>query len=159
PSAGEPARLGIWVHTPLIGGSVVDDVKLPVTVSVRPGDFGLDTAIVNIPNALGSLLLGDVPIQINSISLTLNATPSTGKFLTLPRTCSAATTRIDVSSYGSHSASAQSSFTPSGCGSVAFNPNMSVDLETTRTDTPSGYTVTLGVPNDNSTVRRAQVVL
>src|SRR3954451_5760962 len=159
PGPGEPARLGIWVHTPVIGGSVVDDVKLPVTVTVRPGDFGLDTAIVNIPNALGSLLLGDVPIQINSISLTLNGTASGGNFVTLPSACSPATTRIDVSSYGNHSASAQDTFTPSGCGSVAFNPNMSVDLETTRTDTPSGYTVTLGVPNNNSTVRRAQVVL
>jgi hypothetical protein len=159
PSPGEPARLGIWVHTPVIGGSVVDDVKLPVTVTVRPGDFGLDTAIVNIPNALGSGLLGDIPIQINSISLTLNGTASGGNFVTLPSSCSPATTRIDVSSYGNHGASAQSTFTPSGCGSVAFNPNMSVDLETTRTDTPSGYTVTLGVPNNNSTVRRAQVVL
>ena len=160
PSAGEPARLGIWVHTPLIGGSVVDNVKLPVTVSVRPGDFGLDTAIVNIPNTLGSALLGDVPIQINSISLTLNGTASGGNFVTLPSSCSAATTRIDVGSYGGHAASAQSTFTPSGCpGAVAFNPGMSVALETTRTDTPSGYTVTLSVPNNNSTVRRAQVVL
>jgi len=64
-----------------------------------------------------------------------------------------------VGSYGNHNAGAQSTFTPSGCGSVGFNPSMSVDLETTRTDTPSGYTVTLGVPSNNSTVRRAQVVL
>ena len=159
PSPGEPARLGIWVHTPLIGGSVVDNVKLPITVSVRPGDFGLDTAIVNIPNSLGSLLLGDIPITINSISLTLNGTASSGNFVTLPSSCTPATTRIDVTSYGSHSASAQDTFTPTGCGSVGFNPSMSVDLETTRTDTPSGYTVTLGVPTGNSTVRRAQVVL
>jgi hypothetical protein len=161
PGPGEPARLGIWVHTPLIGGAVVDNVKLPVTVSVRPGDFGLDTAIVNIPNTLGSLLLGDIPIQINSISLTLNGTASGGNFVTLPSSCSPATTRVDVGSYGAHGAAAQSTFTPTGCGSpgVPFNPSMSVDLETTRTDTPSGYTVTLGVPSNNSTVRRAQVLL
>jgi hypothetical protein len=36
---------------------------------------------------------------------------------------------------------------------------MDVALETTRADTPSGYTVMLGVPANNSTVKRAQVVL
>src|ERR1041385_89960 len=36
---------------------------------------------------------------------------------------------------------------------------MNVSLETTRADTPSGYTVTLGVPPGDSTVKRAQVVL
>jgi hypothetical protein len=159
PSAGEPARLGIWVHPPVIGGSVVDNVKLPVTVSVRPGDFGLDTSISNIPNSLHSTLLGNIPTTINSISLTLNGTASGGNFVTLPSSCQAATTRIDVSSYGSAAASASSSFTPTGCGSVSFNPTMSVALETMRADTPSGYTATLGVPSGNSTVKRAQVVL
>jgi hypothetical protein len=160
PSAGEPARLGIWVHTPLIGGSVVDNVKLPVSVSVRPGDFGLDTSISNIPRSLHSALLGNVPITINSIDLTLNGTASNGNFVTLPSSCTPATTQIDVSSYGGASGSRQSTFTPTGCaGGVPFHPTMAVALETTRADTPSAYTVTLGVPANNSTVKRAQVIL
>jgi hypothetical protein len=159
PSAGEPARLGIWVHPPNIEGALIDKVKLPVTVSVRPGDFGLDTSISNIPNTLNSTLLGSIPVTINSISLTLNGTASNGNFVTLPSSCTPATTQIDVTSYSSTSVSKQSTFTPTGCGSVAFHPTMAVSLENTRADTPSGYTVTLGVPANNSTVKRAQVVL
>jgi hypothetical protein len=158
PSPGEPARLGIWVHPPLIGGVLASNVKLPVTVAVRPNDFGLDTSIANIPNALQTLL-GPVGITITEISLTLNGTTSGGNFVTLPSSCTPATTQIDVSSYGGAAASKQSTFTPTGCGSVPFHPTMDVALETTRADTPSGYTVTLGVPANNATVKRAQVVL
>jgi hypothetical protein len=160
PSAGEPARLGIWVHPPNIEGALIDKVKLPVAVSVRPNDFGLDTSISNIPNTLNSTLLGSIPVTINSISLTLNGIASGGNFVTLPSSCAPATTQIDVSSYGGAAASKQSTFSPTGCpGAVPFHPTMHVALETTRADTPSGYTVTLGVPANNSTVKRAQVVL
>lgn len=152
PSPGEPARLGAWVR-PLLG--ILGTIGLPVQVSVRPTDFGLDTTIQNIPTSLNG-----IPTEIDAMSLTLNdKTTSGGDFVTLPSSCTPATTRIDVSSYASNSASATSTFTPTGCGSVPFHPTMGVALETTRADTPSGYTVTLGVPSGNSTVKRAQVVL
>ena len=151
PSAGEPARLGVWVR-PL--GGLLGKIGLTVLVSVRPSDFGLDTTINNIPTSVSG-----ISAEIDSMTLTLNGTTSAGHFVTLPSSCTPATTRIDVSSYGSNSASATSTFTPTGCGSVPFHPTMDVSLETTRADTPSGYTVKLNIPTDNSTVSRTQVVL
>lgn len=157
PSAGEPARLGVIVTPPVVGGLVVDNIVLPVSVSVRAGDFGLDTALTNIPNTLTGVV--SVPVQIRAMRLTLDGMTSAGNFVTLPSSCTPATTQIDVSSYGGAAASKQSTFTPTGCGAVPFNPTMHVALETTRADTPSGYTVTLGVPDGDSTAKRAQVVL
>ncbi len=150
PSPGEPARLGARVR-PLLG--LLGTIGLPVQVSVRPTDFGLDTSIKNIPTSLNG-----IPTEIDSMSLTLNGATSGGNFVTLPSSCTPATTRIDVSS-ATNAASATSTFTPTGCNGVPFHPTMGVALETTRADTPSGYTVTLGVPSGDSTVKRAQVVL
>ena len=91
PSPGEPARLGAWVR-PL--GGILGKIGLPVQVSVRPTDFGLDTTIQNVPTSLSG-----IPTEIDSMSLTLNGATAGGDFVTLPSSCTPATTRIVSASW------------------------------------------------------------
>ena len=161
PHAGEPARLGTWVRPFAASGiGTLAGSHVEASVSTRP-DFGLDTTITGLPSSLpilGGLL--SAPITINSMALTLNGTAAHGDFITFPSSCTPATVGVDATSNSSAHSSAQDTFTPTGCGgSLSFHPGLNVALETTRADTPSGYTVTLTVPEGDSTVKRAQVVL
>ena len=162
PHAGEPARLGTWVQ-PIDTGiplTILAGSHVEAAVSVRPGDYGLDTTIAHLPqelNILGGLI--NQPIQVNALTFTLTGAPGGHNFLTFPSSCQQATVGVDVTSNGHAAPSASDTIAPTGCGSVPFAPGLSVGLETTRADSPSGYTATLSVPDGDSTVRRAAVVL
>ncbi|HEY1596705.1 MAG TPA: hypothetical protein VGF74_15015 [Thermoleophilaceae bacterium] len=163
PHAGQPALLGTWVEPVDLGiplGTLAGS-HVEAAVSVRPGDYGLDTTIAHLPQQLD--LLGGIiptPITVNSLSFTLDGSPGGHDFLTFPSSCQQATVGVNATSNTPGVAAAGfATFTPTGCGSVPFAPGLSVGLESARADTPSGYTATLTVPDGDSTVRRATVVL
>lgn len=169
PHHGEPARLGTWVRPfPLAGTGTLAGSHVEASVSMRP-DFGLDTTIDGLPANLPVLpvlpVLGgltSVPITVNSMSLTLKGSAAHGDFITFPSACVSATVGVTATSALGTQSSRQDTFTPTGCtaaGDLSFHPSVDVVPDTTRADTPSGYTATLHVPDGDSTVRRAQVVL
>jgi hypothetical protein len=151
PNPGEPARLGIIVR-PL--GGVLGDIKLQSPVSVRDdGDFGLTSTLDNMPTTFNGL-----STQITGMDLTLNGQTASGQdFVTLPTTCTPATTTVSVTPYSGGSDSASASFTPTGCGSVPFSPGLDVVPETTRVDAPSAFSIRIGVPGDEDPVRQSYV--
>jgi hypothetical protein len=158
PHAGEPARLGIVVR-PMTAG--LGNIVLQSPVSVRStSDFGLTSILRDMPQtSLG------LPIDVNAISLTLNADASSGKFMTNPTSCGPNTTRFRASSYSGTVRTASASFTTTDCAGVPFTPTLAVTPATTAADTPSAYDAVLGVPGTDSAgraqanVRRARVVL
>ncbi|HZA59294.1 MAG TPA: hypothetical protein VE523_08950 [Solirubrobacterales bacterium] len=155
PQPGEPARFGI-VLRPL------DDI-LPKTIiqsaaRLRPTDFGLDSVVNNIPNSAGG-----APIHINSQSLTLFGEAPTGKaFLRNPTSCGTSTTGFDATSHGGESASAQSTFTLSGCENLPFSPSLTAIVGSPGQNGPAGkpgLTTVIEQDDGEAGLQRAQVIL
>jgi hypothetical protein len=155
PNADEPARLGaiVTADIPVIGG--IAKITLPVTVALRP-DGGLDTTIKDIPTTAAGL-----PTVVKGMTLTLG--DEAPDFMTTPTSCSLKTTRIDATTRADVTHSAGSTFTPTQCGAVPFSPSAALSVANPTHSAPSGYAVTLNVPDGGSPrqshVRRASVVL
>ena len=69
-------------------------------VQLRKSDFGLNTVLTNIPNvahALSGAL--SVPIDINSIDISLNGTVGGQGFMRNPTSCGTKTTKFTADSY------------------------------------------------------------
>jgi hypothetical protein len=73
-------------------------------------------------------------------------------FMTNPTNCSggALTTTLSVDSWqgGSASGSAQQA-APTGCSNLSFKPTVSASPDTSQADTPAGYDVNVGVPQNS----------
>ena len=97
--------------------------------------------------------------------------PNAKPFMTNPTDCAdTPTTTLQVDSYAepgrflSYTATAPN---PTGCSQVPFHPSIGVSPDSSQADTPSGYTVNLGVPQafsdpsgiESSHLRRAVVTL
>jgi hypothetical protein len=170
PQPGEPARLGIIVDPSLPALFTADEkIFLQSPIEVRDhSDFGLTSRVRNMPRQVsGTLLLGLIPatldLEITSLSFTLNGTAANGPFTTNPTTCLPASTTASVTSYDGSSDSATASFTPTDCDGVPFDPSAKITPETTQVDAPSGYTITLSMPEGGSRqqshVQRTEVLL
>ena len=100
------------------------DVRLRTT-----SDFGLDTALVNIPNAAHALNGAlSFPIDIRSIDIHLSGTLAGGKaFMRNPTSCGTKTTRFTADSYAnpSQQVTGQASFNSVNCAALPFTPNFS----------------------------------
>jgi len=112
----ERLRLGVPIVPSYTGTGVA--AELPVTV--RPGDGGLDMAIAGLPSEVGG-----IPVRLEKIGFSLKGTARTRikkrfrtrAFLTNPRSCTAATSVVDITLNDGAATilTASSSFTPSGC--------------------------------------------
>lgn len=149
PSSTEPARLGISLDKNL--GGALSPVHLPVPIRVRVPDAGLDSTADDIPN---TALNG--PLHVNSMSLTLWGPHSvagramTKPFMSMPSRCDvAATTTIDVVSYGGQVTHGTDSFTPTGCDKLPFDPSFVASSEVGKDvpyDTPGEASAELKLP-------------
>ena len=178
----EPARLG----TDRFGSTPPG--PFPIIVSVRTeGDFGLDSALINIPRNLGgpqatvmeirTILCSHVPCDPNTGAHGPDAKP----FFVNPTRCDPdvpkrsvlearswftgrwASSEDDPNNDGN--AEDRDFFIPTGCANVPFDAFMKLASETTRAGSPSGQTVTIQYPpyaNDEiwqSHLRDADVTL
>jgi hypothetical protein len=157
----EPARLG----TDRFGSTPPG--PFPIIVRVRTeSDFGLDSALVNIPRNLGgpqatiteirTLLCSHVPCDPNTGAHGSDAKP----FFVNPTRCDVekrsvlearswftpvmASSEDDPNNDGNFYD--RPSFTPTGCDLVPFGAFMKLASETARASSPSGQTVTIQYP-------------
>jgi hypothetical protein len=148
PTGTEPARVGMVIR-PL--GGLLGKFALSGAATVRvPGDYGLTVTFDNLPRALPALSgVVPIPVQIQSISLTLNGLVAGGTkaFLTNPTSCGAATTTATATSYASATPSSRtSSFTPTDCAHVPFTPSVAFYSGAGNAGAPEGVIVATGVP-------------
>jgi hypothetical protein len=142
----EPARLG----TGILGASPPGPLAL--TVKVRsPGDYGVTSTIAGIPKELGG-----VPATLAAIDTVLFSTngadPNGKPFFVNPTSCTEKTTAVQVTSYeepNTLSAPGTSSFTPTGCDQVPFEPNVTVTPDSTQAGAATGYKVAIQYPTKN----------
>jgi hypothetical protein len=133
PRAGEPARLGVLLpSSAALGGLVTTQpVRLQSVVSVRTsGDYGLDSTLADLPRTIDTNV-GTLASHIDRIQLQLTGHVPGGAqpFLTNPTTCVPATTTVDATSYGGGATRRSSSFTPTGCDRLVYDPRISATLD------------------------------
>jgi hypothetical protein len=159
--SGEPARFGVELnsttlklvglqgHIYLEGGiSWFHEASTSESSGVASGDFHEFFKIQNIPQkpeiVESKLIFWGVPAEHNGHG-------SPVAFITLPSTCSSKpVTWLHVDSYESPgnflAASNQTPVAATGCGSLAFNPTVSLHPENSAFDAPDGATVDLHIP-------------
>jgi hypothetical protein len=174
------------VHSSLAAPFTVRTARFPFTTSLPDAkadiytqpivptarDYGLTGLSVNVPRELDLFGLGLVPIKVNSIEYTLNGiAQSTGQpYLTTTTACVQGYPMLEATSWDGPQTRVSKLgpvLTSTDCAddNVPFDPQpFGVSLETTRTDTPSGYDISVNIPGGEeprhqSYLRRAEVTL
>jgi len=168
---GEPARFGVEINSStlkaaeaLLGHHLTGQLYLEGGISwhqeaetsesshVATGDFHEYFKIQGIPQqpevVESRLVFWGIPQNHTGIG-------SPTGFITLPSTCSSRpVTRLHVDSYESpgqfQSYEDETPVTATGCGSLQFNPSLTLSPETSQSDRPDGASVVLHVPQYNS---------
>jgi hypothetical protein len=137
PSQGSQlARIGL-VAT--FSGAPVVRVSAPVTLRGGP-NTGVDIYLAGIPNQIAGL-----PAHVDALSLRLFGTVNGKAFTRLPTSCGPAQTLLAIDSYqvAPTAATAASSFTPVGCGSLPYQPQLTLAASIDPSDNGVGFRASL----------------
>lgn len=149
PQAGELARVGMVVSTPL-GMAVAQG---PVTLRTTP-DVGANLTFSNLPNTIAG-----APVTVTGINLTLDGTVDGNAFTRNPTSCRTATTDLQMTSYQGGTADAQSSFTPTGCASLPFAPQLSASAAVAGWDGSTALTSAIAQGAGQAALNQAQLTV
>jgi hypothetical protein len=166
PGPTEPGAIGI-VLRPTGAGVVLAPVFIRGSIQVVPNgdsDVNLRNIVLNQPRQVFLLpLLGlpiPVDITVNSLTLTLNGagtlTPG-NYFLTNPTSCQPAVSRARVVSYLDQEVTKESSYTPTNCEAVPFDPFFMVDFDPTTANAATGPITVAGVPAGQDPLSQSHV--
>jgi hypothetical protein len=107
-----------------------------VGVSLNPSTPGSLNVSTTFPQVVG--------VQVTGFTATFNPTLNGQPFTRLPSSCSPATSTMNVTYYGSTpSGSASGSFTPSGCGTLPYAPNVTASITKDKND--DGAALVIGI--------------
>lgn len=159
----EPARLGTRIFPSDPSG------PFPIVVTMREsGDYGLNSALIDIPRNLGGVpalpieletyLCGLAPCEPSDVFEpgTVHPLPGASKyFFRNPTSCKPAVVGLRASSWAPDPAvdEAQTSFTPTGCDAVPFTPKVTVRPSpperggTSEAGVPSAYDIDIAYPH------------
>ena len=120
PAGSEPARLGAVLRPT---GGLLGKLFVPTIITARASDGGLDSTVTDLPTELGGIQL-----YTERMAFTLQGRPAggTGPFMRNPTSCKPATSTVVATPYGEPATpvAKTSSFTPTGCGALAFEPHI-----------------------------------
>ncbi len=152
----EPARLGTSVFPSEPAG------PFPIKIDLRTdGDYGIDSALIDIPKNLGgpqavitqieTVLCAQVPCQATDYQDPGTVAPlaPTRPFFRNPTSCQPATATLRARSWAPNPVTQvrTSTFTPSGCSDVPFDTEVSVTpTETDQSGAAGAHQVTLEYP-------------
>jgi hypothetical protein len=153
PEFGTTLALPATAYLVAPAGSEVADIGLIVTffdypVATQTGPVKVRSTPnvgINIPlDGLPDEIEG-VPVQLTGLNLTLAGAIGGQPFTRNPTSCSSATSTITVNSYDAQSTNetASSSFTPTGCGSLPYSPNVTGTVTKDSSDSAIGMTATI----------------
>jgi hypothetical protein len=152
----EPARLGTGTFPSEPSG------PFPIKIDLRTdGDYGIDSALIDIPKNLGgpsavitqieTVLCAQVPCKAvdGQDPGSVQPLPPTRPFFRNPTSCKPATATLEARSWAPDAITdtLTSSFTPTGCDAVPFDPTVSVTpTETDASGAAGSQRVTLAYP-------------
>jgi hypothetical protein len=156
-SPDQAAILGVRTLTRNARGDIVTASLVPFVVTISPGDLGLDATNI-VPLTAVSPTAG--PIRITALGLTLNGRALNGFFFSNPTACVPVTvTASAISNAGQRASATVNPYTPTDCGTLAFDAGLGLNLSTTQTDVPVQAGVVLTRPDDTAAPRRQSDVL
>jgi hypothetical protein len=127
PTAGDRLRLAV----PIFGSFSRPGIAAELPVTERPGDKGLDMAVVGLPRDING-----IAIRASKVSFAFRGVARTrvGRrlrkkaFLTNPPTCTPATSVLELTSHDAPTTKVTrtSSFTPTGCGAATARSSAAV---------------------------------
>ncbi len=131
-----------WVLAP--SGAPQITLLAPASLTLVGGQPAVRFGFSGIPDTVTGL-----SIQVNSLTLNIDGTVSSGSpFTRLPTSCAPATTTLSIDTYaGSSDGSGSSTFTPTGCGSVPFTPALSASSQQDSGDPGASLTTTITQPS------------
>jgi hypothetical protein len=144
-SGSEAAGIGAVIYYAELPGH-------PVAVGTGTGALGLalvggkpvgELKVFKLPNNINN-----IPLQIDSLTLTINGKTSAGTpFTRLPTSCAPATTTISVDTYSAAAdGSGSDTFTPTGCSSLRYTPTLSATAVKDRGDSGVAVTTVVSQP-------------
>lgn len=150
---GDPA--GLMVDVPAkIQDIDMGHVLVPVRLAVRGQAKGLDSFATNLPQGIdpadwGNTFDSETFFDLRSITLKLRNNPlGSQPLLTNPSDCSAMEFSASFTGYNDTLVNKSVPFAATGCGALAFNPQMNF----TQKDSDTG-----GVPAESSPARRVNI--
>jgi hypothetical protein len=136
PTGPEPARIGLIVY---FFGFPVETQSAPIAIRTSP-TVGIDIPLSSLPNQLDG-----IPVVINGMHLTIAGAVNGKTFTRNPTSCSTATTTATVDSYAAPTTALtkQSSFTPTGCGTLPYSPKLSGTASQDTGDDGAAFAATI----------------
>ncbi len=136
PTGSEIARMGVVVY--FFGFPVVTE-SAPISIRTTP-DVGINIPLTSLPNQLDG-----IDAILTHLNLTIDGMVDGKTFTRNPTSCSPATTTVTVDSYESPTTSTtgQSSFTPTGCGTLPYAPKLSGVASHDTGDDGAGFAATI----------------
>jgi hypothetical protein len=133
PQGSEPARIGVIVN---FYGWPIESATAPVTPRTATGDAGLDYKFAGLPN-----LWNGVSIVVDEMDLTIWGKVDGKIFTRNPTSCRPAVSRVSAVSYGNPGATAHASstFTPTGCDSLAYAPKLAAAIQLDKDDDGAAF--------------------
>ena len=158
PEPDDAATLGIVLRppVPLLINKLfsVGHIK---TFETADGDFGLRNLVMDLPRSITLLLGLPIDITLQSLSLTLNSSAANGYFMTNPTSCKPAQTAVKAVSYLDQEATADTSFTPTNCEAVPFDPSLEFKTDSTAINSTNRPTITINLPADDDPLAQSHV--
>ncbi len=163
PQGTEGARLGLAVDVAIGPLNLSGVIHLETEARLRASDSGLDSITLDNPRDLEG-----IPLELRRLNLRLWGSkadhPTLQKsFMSSPTTCTPAITRVKAVSYKGDTTTAQTSFTPTGCDQLDFQPT-AIFESAREADTPGELTSGVALPDEESPlaqshIKKATVVL
>lgn len=152
------AIAGLSMKVPAIVGPVnLGNVIVPLKITLRPSDYGLNIVADDIPTRLQG-----IPLLLRQIKMTIDRTANntSNPFMINSTSCTARTISVATVSDQSTSSTPTTAYQPSGCSTLAFNPSLALNPSTSLTpaanataDSPSAMTLGVTVPAASSAVK------
>ena len=138
PRNGEPARFGIVLDpSPVPGlGAALPKIVLQQTARLRPGDFGLDTSLNDIPRS-AKIAGVSTPLEVTGVSSDpegqdrRQGLPPQPDLLRRPAGHASTPTPTTT-----QTATAQDQFTTTNCNALPFSPKFSAKIKQTSSRSP-----------------------
>ncbi len=157
PNANEPARFQAIIPV-VVGPFNLGKMTVPVTASLRSGDYGIDLA-TSLPTRYEG-----IAVRLRTLQMVINGTVNGLPYMNNPSKCSAGTISADMQAADgtndSSSSNNSSAYTATGCG-VAFGttPTATITGVSTTTQTPTGMNVSIGSASTNPTIGGVSIAL
>jgi hypothetical protein len=145
PQGSSIVTIGLTVS---LFNSPVVSMTVPAAVRQSPS-VGIDLSIAAIPNKLQG-----VSVQVNALQIRLFGTVNGQPFIRNPTSCATATTSVTLDTYNAPSTpvSAGSSFTPTGCSSLPYAPQLTSTASPDQGDDGVAFAATITqAPTESAT--------